>query len=113
MSAPDPKLLDALMAQLAIAHHIPGRVRFKLGAPLSEAQQRSLGDARRLTGALAGAPGIRGVSLNALARSCTVDYDPECISPTAWRDLIAGIDSPPASSLREMLAGRLKSSAPR
>lgn len=108
MPAPAPNLLDALVTRLKIAHHLPGRIRFKLDSPLPEAQQRTLGEARQLTGALTGAPGIRGVSLNPLARSCTVDYDPDCIPPAAWADLIAGVSSPRASSLRAMLDDRLK-----
>ncbi len=84
-------------AALRIAHHVPGRVRLKLdgGGPSAA----MLDGAKRFIRAAGGAPGIRSVNLNALARSCVVEYDPKIISPAAWRDLVGGHESADADAL--------------
>lgn len=103
MAAADTLLRD-VAARLRIAHHLPGRVRLKLEAELSAAQQRAIGEARQLLEALGGVPGIRTVKLNLLARSCTVEYDPTRIPPAAWEQLVAGTAGDAGAALRAKLA---------
>lgn len=93
-----------LVSRLRIAHHVPGRVRLKLeeGAGLAGAAA----EVQAFVKSLDAVDGIGAVSLNLLARSCTVEYDPRRIAPNAWRDLIAGVDSPDAERLAEILAER-------
>lgn len=90
-------------AWLRIAHHIPGRIRLKL------AGESGLGDVlaevKQFVATASTAPGIRSVSLNLLARSCLVEYDPAEIAPIAWTDLIAGTRSDAALALTQRLAG--------
>lgn len=97
-------LLRDVVAQLRIAHHIPGRVRLKLDQELSTAHQQAIGDAQRLLKTLGVLPGIRAVNVNLLARSCTVEYDPGRIPPTAWEHLLRGVDSPQAADLLQALS---------
>jgi hypothetical protein len=92
-----------IAAMLRIAHHIPGRVRLKLehaGAGLAQ----GLAEAERFIQSAAQTDGIRKVTLNALARSCLVEYDPRIISPAAWQDLVAGKRSDAAETLVAALA---------
>lgn len=83
-----------------IVHHIPGRIRFKLGeVELDAAGREALVSARRFQGALDTLPGVKAIRLNLLARSCTVEYDPSVIPQKAWPDLLAGTDSAEAATL--------------
>jgi hypothetical protein len=88
---------------LRIAHHIPGRVRLKLavenGSGLIDAAE-----AKRFIRSVTGVPGIRAVSLNPLALSCVVEYDPALISPSVWNDLVAGTRSAAAEALLQAIA---------
>lgn len=96
--------VSGLVSCLRIAHHVPGRVRLKLegGAGLAGA----VAEVQAFVKLLEAVEGIGAVSLNLLARSCTVEYDPRRIAPNAWRDLVAGVDSPEAARLAEILAHR-------
>lgn len=86
--------------QARIAHHIPGRVRLKLDGPA----EGSTADVRRFVDAASRASGIRSVSVNPLARSCVVEYDPALIAPSAWQDVVSGTRSPHAERLLLSLA---------
>lgn len=103
LSTDDPWDIARYAAWLRVAHHIPGRIRLKL------AGEGGLGDVlaevRRFAATASTAPGIRSVSLNLLARSCLVEYDPAQIAPAAWADLIAGTRSDEALALTRRLAG--------
>lgn len=97
---------DELLAALKscrIAHHIPGRLRVKLGTHASRALPGKA-EAMWLLDRLRRLDGVKAVSLNALARSCTVEYLPSLISPAAWEDLLAGNESQSASALLERFA---------
>jgi uncharacterized circularly permuted ATP-grasp superfamily protein len=48
-------------------------------------------------------PGVRSVRVNALARSCLVEYDPSVIPDQAWKDFIAGRSSSSADILKQIL----------
>ena len=86
---PDP--VDLLLRAgevLAIAHHIPGRIRLKLaeGATAAVLSEGRFPTPERLRSVA----GVRSVKLNLLARSCVVEYDPTVVPPIAWVDLLAG-----------------------
>jgi hypothetical protein len=87
------KTLDALLAGVCIAHHIPGRVRLKLagrtGVPAPFREQLSPEIMTRFFAGLAEIPGIHQVRLNALAKSCTLEYDPDTLADNAWRELFS------------------------
>lgn len=96
-------LLAELRPHLRIAHQVCGRVRLKLSAvSFDRAAWRAA--AGRLHAGLAALPGVRAVSLNPLAQSCVVEYDPGLIPDAAWDDLLAGRDTSAASTLAELLA---------
>lgn len=98
----DAQAVRRYAALAQIAHHVPGRIRLKLALGPIPPEVKSL--ATKMADAFARAPGIRDVSVNPLARSCVVSYDPEAISPTAWKDLIEGTGSPDGKALAEALA---------
>ena len=93
----DEELLLALQA-CRIAHHIPGRLRVKLGATASGGLP-GRAEASALLERLRGVEGVRAVSVNALARSCTVDSQPAVLPPAGWEDLLAGRRSEGAERL--------------
>lgn len=93
--------------KVQIAHHIPGRIRFKLGAiELDEAGRAAVESARQFQGALDAMPGVKDIRLNLLARSCTVEYDPGVIPQQAWPDLLAGKNSHAAQTLLSIVSKR-------
>ncbi|MCW2248583.1 hypothetical protein M2352_004243 [Azospirillum fermentarium] len=93
-----------LTALLRIAHHIPGRIRLKLEASAGGHLAAAAADIAALNRALTAAPAIRSVSVNPLALSCTIEYDPAAIPPSAWTDLLAGTASPGAAALLRLAA---------
>lgn len=98
--------LQRFSRKLRIAHHIPGRIRLKLESDLDQGQMEAIGDAKRFGQALDDIPGIRSVKLNLLARSCTVEYDTATIPAAAWTDLLAGVRSPAAEVLFDILVAK-------
>ncbi|MBQ6656495.1 MAG: hypothetical protein IJM64_04340 [Ottowia sp.] len=104
-AAPLATLLARFAPHVRIAHHIPGRVRLRLDAAALKEAGISTGALRPKgawtdDGAL---PGVRRVSWNLLARSCTIEYDAVRIAPAAWPELLAGRDTPAAAALRALL----------
>lgn len=99
---PSPSL-RRLTALLRIAHHIPGRIRLKLETSAGGELAAAAADIAALNRALSAAPAIRSVSVNHLALSCTITYDPAAIPPSAWTDLLAGTASPGAEALLRLV----------
>ncbi|MGQ9368064.1 cation transporter [Azospirillum sp. ST 5-10] len=97
-------LLERLSASVRIVHHIPGRVRLKLTAAPGPELAAAADAVKEFHRALAGCRGIRSVHLNPLAVSCTIEYDPALIPPTAWPDLLKGERSPGAEALLRVVA---------
>lgn len=100
----DPwQVVSAFAPYLRIAHHISGRVRLKLDpAALDAPALRELGS-DRLEQALGTVRGVQDISVNLLARSCTVAYDASTIPDAAWPDLLAGRQTPAAAVLMGVL----------
>lgn len=99
-----PKALSTLLALLQIAHHLPGRVRLKLSQSPDPVLTADSAFFSAFFQSLEKKPAIRSLTLNPLARSCTIEYDPERIPPQAWRDLLDHAPSPEASILKTLLA---------
>jgi hypothetical protein len=104
-----PDIVDALRCfsgALQIVHHIPGRIRLKL-APrdLPHDLAGVIDKAKRLGETLTNTSAVRSVTLNPLARSCVVEYDPQSIPPSAWTELINGTLSVSTERLLRGLAG--------
>lgn len=90
---------------LTIAHQVPGRLRLKLGkgALNGVSFEGPEGRSEAITTALRRIRGVKNISWNLLARSCTIEYDPAVIPNTAWPDLLANADTPAAQTLRTIL----------
>ena len=84
-----------------IVHHIAGRIRLKLLADAPASEKMAELSPERIRAALETIPGMRRVSFNLLARSCTLEYDPVVIAQDAFPDLIAGRET---TSTQELLA---------
>ncbi len=112
-ATPDPwHVVSAYAPHLRIAHQIAGRVRLKLAAAaLDDPQVRAL-DGARLKEALATVRGVQEVSINLLARSCTVAYDNAAIPDAAWPDLLASRRTSAAATLLDLLAAAAASHRP-
>ncbi len=93
-----------LRALIAIAHHIPGRIRLKL-------DPRIVGHpaARALASLSGGKPeaGLLGARVNILARSLILEYDLHTLSPEELETFLAGADAEKAAQLAEKVAGLL------
>jgi hypothetical protein len=88
---PELDQLHALRRHVDIVHHIPGRVRLRLGLPLlGRLEQLDTGVFQRV---LASLDGIRDVRVNAAALSVVVQYDPAQMPPTLWQILTEGEDA--------------------
>ncbi|MGB0126457.1 MAG: hypothetical protein WBP72_02380 [Rhodocyclaceae bacterium] len=98
----DVASLPALRRHVAVVHHVPGRIRLRLGASLLDADSGvDVAALRRLLGSLAG---IRDVRLNPAVASLAIQYDPEHIRPGDWDTLLTG-DPATARTLVECWLG--------
>lgn len=89
---------------LSVAHHVPGRIRLKLSAPLTGELLVLAEQAKAFGKVFSAMAGIRTVNLNPLAKSCTIEYDTNVIPATAWTGLLSGQPTPGSESLRQSLA---------
>jgi hypothetical protein len=88
---PQLDALHTLRRHIDIVHHIPGRVRLRLGLPLlGHVERLDTGLLQRL---LASLDGIRDVRVNAAALSVVIQYDPAQMPPTLWQILTEGEDA--------------------
>lgn len=82
-----PENVAILAKHVALAHHIKGRIRFKIDPKIQNfADVIDLDTLAQLDRKI---NGIRGVSLNKLAKSLTIEYDPVLIPMSLWEDLLA------------------------
>jgi hypothetical protein len=107
MSADPVQGFLVLRGHLRIAHHVPGRVRLRLGAGLLEAADAVARSS--LPGWLETVDGIRGLRLNLAAASVIIAYDPQRLPPEAWETLVNGSDEAAVALLQTLVpaVGRL------
>lgn len=93
--------LQAARRHLNLVHHVPGRLRLRIGAGIFA----TLGGDRReaLGEALQAVDGIDRVEVNARAASVTVHYDPRRLSPGAWETLLEGSDEEALALLKGLV----------
>ncbi|MDO4905542.1 MAG: hypothetical protein Q4A16_08345 [Lautropia sp.] len=105
VDTPPAELLAHFVPFLRIAHQIPGRVRFKFDASAGNGVKfdASTADSDTLTAVLKQTRGIKNIGWNLLARSCTVEYDPQVLPDDAWADLLAGRSSAATAVLHAIL----------
>lgn len=77
-----------LRAHAAVVHHVPGRVRLRLGPGFLSALGVDAGVAVDRLSRLN--PGVLAVRVNATAASVTVHYDPRRLPPASWETLLQG-----------------------
>ncbi|MDO5103755.1 MAG: hypothetical protein Q4D91_12815 [Lautropia sp.] len=105
VNTPPAELLAHFVPFLKIAHQIPGRVRFKFSTRAANGVgfDGPANSSEALAQVLKQTRGIKDISWNLLARSCTVSYDPRVIPDRAWVDLLAGHQSTAADTLHAIL----------
>jgi hypothetical protein len=91
----------ALRGHLRIVHHVPGRVRLRLGSGLLEAADAVARSS--LAGWLETVDGIRGLRLNLAAASVIIEYDPQRLPPEAWKTLVNGSDEAALALLQTLV----------
>ena len=96
-----PSLLG-LRRHLVIVHHLPGRIRLRLGAALWGTAAGM--DRARFKTLLDGLEGIRDVRVNVAVASVVVEYDPKQISPDDWETLVLGDAAAAGDLLNQWLA---------
>jgi len=99
------RVIAEITPYLRIAHQVRGRVRLKLADAALRAPTLRNGVGERLRQLLGELPGVHGIALNALARSCVVEYDNAVIPDAAWPDLLGGRPTVAAETLLDLLAG--------
>ena len=99
---PNFEELRSFLRDVRIAHHIRGRIRLKVEADVTliDFPREHV---RTFQSLLDRIPAVRSVQVNLLARSCTVQYDPELIPERAWSDLLNGTMSEAAAILERIL----------
>jgi hypothetical protein len=98
----DMPALLALREHLSIVHHLPGRIRLRLGVALWGAAARF--ERERFQDLLDGLQGIRQVRVNPAVASVVIEYDPGLVPPANWDTLIVGDTALAAAILRQWLA---------
>jgi hypothetical protein len=102
--------LRQLSSCIEIVHHVPGRIRLRLllndPSPLDVRAQSLIAQVQSLKDALDDLPGIRSIRVNALARSCTIEYDHRDIPFQAWPDFLGNVQSEAAAVLQEIISAK-------
>lgn len=104
MSTNPTQRLVALRRHLSIVHHLPGRLRLRVGAGILAA---SVGVEREAaSGWLQAIDGIRSVRVNVPAASVIVYYDPHRLAPATWETLLEGTDEEAAALVGFLMSAR-------
>ena len=84
----DQETLRRFSRHVTVAHHVPGRVRFKFNPTIvKEVGEEAINEMKTFDKRL---KGIREVKLNKLARSVTITYDKSVLEPAFFEGLAAG-----------------------
>lgn len=94
--------LLGLRRHLSIVHHLPGRIRLRLGPALwGKAAEVDRGRFQALVSRL---EGIRDVRVNMTVASVVIEYDPKQIHPDNWETLVRGDADAAGGLLSQWLA---------
>ncbi|MGD2118103.1 MAG: hypothetical protein PVG66_07080 [Chromatiales bacterium] len=104
MSSFDLTPFMTLRRHMTIVHHVPGRVRLRIGASLfKELKQVDTGMFKSVMGAI---DGIKDVRLNPAAASVVITYTPSIIRNEWWETLLNGEDHEALQLLQQLLSGQ-------
>lgn len=90
-----------LRRYVTIAHHVPGRIRLKLG--LAAMSRLPDVDPAPFTQLLDRIRGIKVTRINKAALSVVVEYDPNIVAPSVWARLLQG----DAAEIEEILSAHV------
>lgn len=82
--------IEILSKHTQIIHHIKGRIRLKIDAKIQRYEEKI--DLAALGTLDKRADGIKSVSLNKIAKSLTIEYDPVVIDNGLWDELANSLD---------------------
>ncbi|WP_395665091.1 hypothetical protein [Methylocella sp.] len=85
---PDLSPFMRLRRHVAIAHHVPGRIRLKLA--LGALAELPAVDPAPFVGLIDRLRGVNAVRVNAAALSVVVEYDPAVVDMADWPRLLSG-----------------------
>ncbi|MGI6246455.1 MAG: hypothetical protein ACOYJQ_11880 [Pseudochelatococcus sp.] len=85
---PDLSPFMTLRRFLAIAHHVPGRIRVKLDP--AALMQLPIVDTGPFVALAKRIPGVKAIRVNAAALSAVIEYDAGLIAAPVWERLLAG-----------------------
>ena len=105
MSEDTVSRLLALREHVHLVHHVPGRLRLRIGAGLLAGVDTS--ERERAADFLKDLPGIADVRVNPLAASVVVKYDAAAIAPSAWERLLVGERDEVLALVRELVPATL------
>lgn len=91
-----------LRAHLSVVHHVPGRLRLRLGSGILALSGSA--DPKRFAALLEKVEGIRNVRINPAAASVVVQYDAQRLPPELWQTLLEGSDTEVAALLQALIA---------
>lgn len=102
-----PNLVDLLRLRqaLGIVHHVPGRIRLRLGSEIWDWAQVQGLDADQASGWLLTVAGVTGTRLNPAAASLVVEYDTRRLDPDWWETLVLGDDDEVLALVLRLIAG--------
>ena len=84
----DVAMLLDMRSHLSIVHHLPGRIRLRLGPALwRRATQVNSSVVRQIVTRL---EGIHDVRVNAAVATVVIEYDPKQVQPEHWETLVRG-----------------------
>ncbi|GAB6039610.1 hypothetical protein [Endothiovibrio diazotrophicus] len=104
LSGDDATTIETLLElrrELTPLHHVPGRIRLRLGFGLVRLLPRFNGASPE--GWLGRLPGILDVRFNPAAASVVIEYDPRQVPPESWNRLIEGDDRDAKATARSLL----------
>ncbi|MCG8425897.1 MAG: hypothetical protein MI754_00910 [Chromatiales bacterium] len=109
MTAIDLAPFLTMRRHLKIVHHVPGRVRLRVGVALFKelgGVDTALFD--RILGAI---EGIKDVRVNPAAASVVISYSPANLEPSWWDTLVTGADAQAMELLERLLTTNLARAA--
>lgn len=97
----DLAALLGMRRHLSIVHHLPGRIRVRLGPSLWGGAARF--DRDLFQNLLDRLEGIRDVRVNKAVASVVIEYDPDQVPPDDWETLVRGDAAAAGDVLKQWL----------